>query len=74
MAIRPGTGSKEMFLMTDVEKIERAINTIRQAETHEVARQQNPPQHERNPPPYQKQLEHEGRSEWSGGSWGGRSR
>jgi hypothetical protein len=60
--------------MTDAEKIERAINQIQRAENTEVARQQNPAQHERNPPQYQKQQEREGRSEWSGGSWGGRSR
>jgi len=29
---------------------------------------------ERAPDTYQRNLEREGRSEWSGGSWGGRSR
>jgi hypothetical protein len=51
----------------------------RGVENSEVARQQNPKQHERNPPEFQKVQEREGRSEWSGGSagggtWGGRSR
>lgn len=60
--------------MTDVEKIERALNTIQRAENVEVARQQNPSQLERAPSSFQKTQEREGRSEWSGGSWGGRSR
>jgi hypothetical protein len=60
--------------MTDAEKVERAIAVIKQSENTEVARQQDQPQRERNPPYFQRQQEKEGRSEWSGGSWGGRSR
>ena len=74
MAILASANSKEVLLMNNAERIDRAINQIKQAENSEVARQQNPEQHERNPPPYQRQVERESRSEWSGGSWGGRSR
>src|ERR1700723_1052762 len=51
----------------------------RTAETSEVARQQEPRQQlrsqaeiERNPTSYQRQQEQEGKSNWSGGVWGGR--
>jgi hypothetical protein len=66
--------------MTDKEKIDRALTIIRaQADSREVARQHGQVEHERNPSYHQKQVEREGRSEWSGGSmgggtWGGRSR
>jgi len=60
--------------MTNAEKIERAINVILRVENTEVARQQEPQQYERNPSYFQRQQEREGKSEWSGGSWGGRSR
>jgi hypothetical protein len=51
------------------------------AEKGEVTRQQNLQIHlqgqaeiERNPTYFQRQQESEGRSEWSGGTWAGRSR
>ena len=51
----------------------------RNAENDEVERLQNPrhqlrPQHEqeRHPTSFQRQQEQEGRSNWSGGIWGGR--
>jgi hypothetical protein len=51
----------------------------RMAESDEVERQQNPRQQlrpqndqERHPTFFQKQQEQEGRSNWSGGVWGGR--
>ena len=51
----------------------------RMAESDEVERQQNPRQNlgpqieiERRPTFFQKQQEQEGRSNWSGGVWGGR--
>jgi hypothetical protein len=50
-------------------------------ETVEVARQVNAepqlrpqPEQEREPTYYRRELEREGWSEWSGGSWGGRTR
>ena len=67
--------------MTDIERIERAKAAIfgQQAENSQVARQNSAIQYERNPAPFQRQTEREGRSEWSGGNmgggtWGGRSR
>jgi hypothetical protein len=61
--------------MTDAEKIDWALKRMRVPENAEIARQQDAPKAERTPPPrYRQELEREGRSEWSGGSWGGRSR
>jgi hypothetical protein len=50
-------------------------------EKHELERQLNPNEHvreqreiEKHPTYFQKTVEREGRSNWSGGEWGGRSR
>jgi len=67
-------------VMTDKERIDRALTVIRaQGESREVVRQNSAVEYDRNPSYHQKQAEREGRSEWSGGSmgggtWGGRSR
>jgi len=66
--------------MTDKERIERALGIIQaQAEARETVRQNSSIQYERHPTAFVRQVEREGRSEWSGGSmgggtWGGRSR
>jgi len=60
--------------MTDTEKIDKALRDLRHAGQTEPARQLDPVGHERNPPSFQKVQENEGRSEWSGKEWGGRSR
>ena len=64
--------------MTDAEKIDRAIASIKGA-NRQVAFQERPKEVERDPPASQRKIEREGRSDWSGGSagggvWGGRSR
>ena len=59
--------------MTAAEKIDRAVEMLRQAGHTEVARQLDPVRHERDPPPYQRKQEREGRSEWTGGYAGGRT-
>jgi hypothetical protein len=57
------------------------IDFTRAAETEAVCHQRRPEREtrpqaekERAPDTYQRTAEKEGRSEWSGGSWGGRSR
>lgn len=57
------------------------IDFTRAAETETVCHQLRPEREtrpqaekERAPDSYQRTAEKEGRSEWSGGSWGGRSR
>ena len=60
--------------MTDAEAIDKKLRELRLAGQTEPARQIDPVGHERNPPAFQKAQERDGRSEWSGGGWGGRSR
>jgi hypothetical protein len=60
--------------MTDAEAIDKKLRELRLVGQTEVARQMDPPGHEKNPPAFQRKQEQEGRSEWSGGKWGGRQR
>jgi hypothetical protein len=60
---------------------DQRIDFSQRAESEEVSKKQHPQREtrgqaekERAPDYHQRVAEKEGRSEWSGGSWGGRSR